>query len=92
MACQDELVWAAAWLFRATRDSQYVQYLVANDADLQGTTQVATEFSWDLKFAGAHLLLASVGAPAQPGLLRQPWLNANLSQGIEDWPQCCCWH
>lgn len=57
---QDELVWAAVWLFRATRDSQYLRYLADNDADLQGSTQVATELSWDLKFAGAQLLLTTV--------------------------------
>lgn len=56
-------MWAAVWLFRATKDPQYLQYLVTKDADLQGSTQVATEFSWDLKFAGAQVLLASVGAP-----------------------------
>lgn len=53
-------MWAAVWLFRATRDSLYLRYLLDNDADLQGSIQVATELSWDLKFAGAQLLLTTV--------------------------------
>ncbi|GJP46487.1 hypothetical protein CLOM_g5768 [Closterium sp. NIES-68] len=57
---EDELAWAAAWLHRATGSSQYVDYLVAQDEQLQGSSQSSTEFSWDDKFAGAQVLMAKV--------------------------------
>lgn len=55
----DELAWAAAWLFRATKNSSYLDYLANNEGTLGGTKFV-TEFSWDDKHAGAQLLLAKV--------------------------------
>ncbi|KAK4795134.1 hypothetical protein SAY86_013128 [Trapa natans] len=51
---QDELLWAAAWLHRATGDDKYMNYIVSN----QGWSQKVTEFSWDNKFAGVQALLA----------------------------------
>ncbi|CAD6265552.1 unnamed protein product [Miscanthus lutarioriparius] len=47
---QDELQWASAWLYRATKDSKYLDFLQNN----QGGS--ATEFSWDNKYPGAQLL------------------------------------
>lgn len=52
---KDELLWGAAWLFRATKQSYYLNLmnsLGANDA-----TDI---FSWDNKFAGAQVLLSRV--------------------------------
>ncbi|KAL0456279.1 UNVERIFIED_CONTAM: Endoglucanase 3 [Sesamum latifolium] len=49
----DELLWGAAWLFRATNEVYYlnlIRSLGANDA-----TDI---FSWDNKYAGARVLLA----------------------------------
>lgn len=53
---QDELVWAAAWLYRATNDKAYLKYL--GSANTGGTR---TEFSWDDKYAGAQVLVGKVG-------------------------------
>lgn len=52
---QDELLWGAAWLFRATNDVTYYNMLKSVGDD--GGTDL---FSWDNKFAGAHVLLARV--------------------------------
>ncbi|GJN16398.1 hypothetical protein PR202_gb03382 [Eleusine coracana subsp. coracana] len=49
---QDELLWASAWLFRATQDGKYLDFLQDN----QGSSGPANEFSWDNKFAGAQML------------------------------------
>ncbi|KMT19923.1 hypothetical protein BVRB_1g009700 [Beta vulgaris subsp. vulgaris] len=52
---KDELLWGAAWLFRATKENYYLNFinsLGANDA-----TDI---FSWDNKFAGARVLLSRV--------------------------------
>ncbi|XP_077229605.1 endoglucanase 20-like [Tasmannia lanceolata] len=50
---QDELLWAAAWLYKASGDSNYLNYVLNN----QGWSQAVTEFSWDNKFVGAQALL-----------------------------------
>ncbi|KAF8413239.1 hypothetical protein HHK36_001215 [Tetracentron sinense] len=51
---QDELLWAAAWLYKASADTKYLSYVSNN----QGWSQAVSEFSWDNKFAGAQALLA----------------------------------
>ncbi|KAG6481415.1 hypothetical protein ZIOFF_058016 [Zingiber officinale] len=56
-ARQDELLWAAAWLFEATNDKYYLNYVAKNAAFLGGTGWAVTEFSWDNKYAGLQLLL-----------------------------------
>ncbi|KAK9106333.1 hypothetical protein Syun_022344 [Stephania yunnanensis] len=56
----DELLWAAAWLFRATGDEYYLKYVVDNAASMGGTGWAVGEFSWDNKYAGLQILLAKV--------------------------------
>ncbi|GMJ00308.1 glycosyl hydrolase 9B15 [Hibiscus trionum] len=51
---QDELLWSAAWLYKASGDIKYLNYVVRN----QGWSEVALELSWDTKFPGAQTLLA----------------------------------
>ncbi|KAH9308984.1 hypothetical protein KI387_036895, partial [Taxus chinensis] len=50
----DELLWAAAWLYKATHNQSYLNFVVEN----QGWSGTVSEFSWDNKFAGAQILLA----------------------------------
>lgn len=57
---QDELLWAAAWLFEATNDKYYLNYVAKNAVFLGGTGWAVTEFSWDNKYAGLQLLLTKV--------------------------------
>ncbi|KAK9276833.1 hypothetical protein L1049_006370 [Liquidambar formosana] len=51
---QDELLWAAAWLYKASGETRYLNYISSN----QAWSQAASEFSWDNKFVGAQTLLA----------------------------------
>lgn len=51
---KDELLWAAAWLYKAGGGNDYLNYALNN----QGWSEVPSEFSWDNKFAGAQTLLA----------------------------------
>ncbi|CAI9775761.1 unnamed protein product [Fraxinus pennsylvanica] len=51
---QDELLWAATWLYKASGDNSYLDYAASN----AGWSQAVSEFSWDNKFAGAQTLLA----------------------------------
>jgi len=53
---QDELLWAAAWLHRATGDKAYLGFL----GQAQNTGGTRTQFSWDDKFAGAQVLVSKV--------------------------------
>jgi endoglucanase len=53
----DELLWAAAWLHRATSDAAYLDYVRGIPNDL-GWTAASTEVSWDDKKAAAHVLLS----------------------------------
>ncbi|CAI5976053.1 unnamed protein product [Closterium sp. NIES-64] len=66
---QDELLWAAAWLQRATGEAQYLAFVKKNNETLQGATTSMNAFSWDNKFAGAQILLSKVFFKARdPGL------------------------
>jgi hypothetical protein len=50
---KDELLWGAAWLFRATNAVYYYNLVKSLGADDQPDI-----FSWDNKYAGAHVLLS----------------------------------
>ncbi|KAH9326022.1 hypothetical protein KI387_006200, partial [Taxus chinensis] len=50
----DELLWAAAWLYKATHNQSYLNFVVEN----QGWSGIVSEFSSNNKFAGAQILLA----------------------------------
>ncbi|KAB2623988.1 endoglucanase 15-like [Pyrus ussuriensis x Pyrus communis] len=50
----DELLWAAAWLHRATNEKRYLDH-VEQAEDVGGTR---SEFSWDDKYVGAQILIA----------------------------------
>ncbi|KAI3812332.1 hypothetical protein L1987_17039 [Smallanthus sonchifolius] len=56
----DELLWAATWLYRATKDESYLRYVVDNAASMGGTGWAVKEFSWDNKYAGVQILLSKV--------------------------------
>jgi len=60
----DELVWAAIWLYRATKEGAYLQDAVKmyNEFRLEGKIGV---FSWDEKTVGVHALMAQ-SLPDQP--------------------------
>jgi len=49
-------VWGAAWLYRATNMKKYLDYM-GGVSDIGG---VRSEFSWDDKYVGAHILAAKV--------------------------------
>ena len=52
---QDELLWAATWLYVATRKSVYLKYVQE-----ESISASVAEFSWDLKYVGAQVLLSKV--------------------------------
>ncbi|KAJ8467760.1 hypothetical protein OPV22_030312 [Ensete ventricosum] len=50
---QDELLWGAAWLYKATRTSSYLSF-----AQSLGINYNSETFSWDSKIPGAAVLIA----------------------------------
>lgn len=60
MYLQDELLWAAAWLYQASNNQYYLDYLGRNGDSMGGTGWGMTEFSWDVKYAGVQTLVAKV--------------------------------
>lgn len=65
----DELLWGAAWLYKATGDNWYNRYLINNGAYLGGTTTTVNMFSWDNKYPGLQVLLAQVSFQFSPTLV-----------------------
>ncbi|XP_042003078.1 endoglucanase 6-like [Salvia splendens] len=54
----DELLWGAAWMYKATNNAYYLNYLGKNGDALGGTGWAMTEFGWDVKYAGVQTLVA----------------------------------
>ncbi|KAI7750757.1 hypothetical protein M8C21_013059, partial [Ambrosia artemisiifolia] len=54
---QDELLWGAAWLQKATRSPAYLNFIQANGQTL-GVDENDNTFGWDNKHAGAKILLS----------------------------------
>ncbi|KAM0934620.1 putative cellulase [Dioscorea sansibarensis] len=59
---QDELLWGAAWLRRASQDDSFLSYIQDNGKTL-GADDNINEFGWDNKHAGLNVLV-----PRSPSL------------------------
>lgn len=59
LSVQDELLWAAAWLTKASKRRQYREYIVRNQVILKAGDTI-DEFGWDNKHAGINVLLSKV--------------------------------
>ncbi|KAJ1421644.1 Six-hairpin glycosidase superfamily [Sesbania bispinosa] len=54
----DELLWAASWLYHATGDDSYLQYVTGQNGEDYAEWGSPTWFSWDNKLAGTQVLLS----------------------------------
>nr|GEU58215.1 endoglucanase 24-like [Tanacetum cinerariifolium] len=54
---QDELLWGAAWLRRASKGENYLNYIQNNGKTL-GADENINEFGWDNKHAGLNVLVS----------------------------------
>lgn len=68
---EDELIWGAAWLYRATKAPNYWSYVVQNISNLEKNVAKHTdrvgygggsfaEFGWDTKNAGINILVSKL--------------------------------
>ncbi|XP_019187888.1 PREDICTED: endoglucanase 5 [Ipomoea nil] len=89
----DELLWAAAWLYRATKDDYYLKYVVENGGSLGGTGWAVREFSWDNKYAGVQVLLSKISLHMQQQLELHSEETATVLkqyQAKADYFTCAC--
>ncbi|XP_073023237.1 endoglucanase 10-like [Primulina eburnea] len=56
----DELLWAASWLYHATGEKSYFEYVTGKNGDDYANWGSPTWFSWDNKLAGMQVLLSRV--------------------------------
>ncbi|MBA0741918.1 hypothetical protein Gogos_015037, partial [Gossypium gossypioides] len=56
----DELLWAASWLYHATRDDSYLRYVTELNGQHFANMEITTWFSWDDKLAGTQVLLSRI--------------------------------
>ncbi|KAF9666459.1 hypothetical protein SADUNF_Sadunf16G0231500 [Salix dunnii] len=56
----DELLWAGLWLYKASGDEGYLNYVLENAHVFGGITWAITEFSWDVKYAGVQLIASTL--------------------------------
>nr|AEO97194.1 endo-1,4-beta-glucanase [Populus trichocarpa]AEO97221.1 endo-1,4-beta-glucanase [Populus trichocarpa]AFZ78632.1 korrigan [Populus tomentosa] len=54
---QDELLWGAVWLHKASRRRRYREYIVKNEVILHAGDTI-NEFGWDNKHAGINVLIS----------------------------------
>lgn len=57
---EDELLWAALWLYKATDKEEYLEYVINKANSFGGIGWAITEFSWDVKFAGLQIIASKV--------------------------------
>jgi len=76
----DELVWGAIWLYRATNDTAYLDKAKSYYANLSNEPQTTTKsykwtIAWDDKSYGAYVLLAKLTGDQQYKDDAQRWLD-----------------
>ncbi|KAL5706537.1 cellulase [Ranunculus cassubicifolius] len=57
---EDELLWAAAWLYHATAEASYYSYATVQNGKAFANWGSPSWFSWDNKLAGTQVLLSRV--------------------------------
>lgn len=57
---KDELLWGALWLYKATDNELYLNYVLEKGFEFGGISWAITEFSWDVKYAALQLLISSM--------------------------------
>lgn len=62
---QDELMWVAVWMYKATKDAAYLRYIVQKDAQYYWSSTSMPFTTWDNKIAPSQILLAQVNNTVQ---------------------------
>ncbi|XP_058108257.1 endoglucanase 8-like [Magnolia sinica] len=73
---QDELLWGAAWLHKASRRREYREYIKTNE-EVLGAGETINEFGWDNKHAGINVLISKEVAMGKANYLQSFKQNAD---------------
>ncbi|OWM76648.1 endoglucanase 8-like [Punica granatum] len=73
---QDELLWGAAWLHKASRRREYREYIMRNEISLHAGDTI-NEFGWDNKHAGINVLISKEVLMGRAGYFRSFKNNAD---------------
>ncbi|OVA12242.1 Glycoside hydrolase [Macleaya cordata] len=73
---QDELLWGAAWLHKASRRREYREYIVRNE-EVLGAGDSINEFGWDNKHAGINVLISKEVLMGKANYLKSFQQNAD---------------
>jgi len=71
----DELLWSAAWLAKATGESKYLDKAKSFFSQFEDVQGVPSEFSWDNKVAGAQILMYELTGESKYKTAVQAFLN-----------------
>ena len=74
---QDELAWAAAWLYKATKDKRFLQKAEKHFREWAPLNNPGWGFSWDEKTAGVQLLMYD--------LTRQQKYKNLIERSLQQW-------
>ncbi|XP_010906933.3 endoglucanase 17 isoform X2 [Elaeis guineensis] len=88
---EDELLWGAAWLHKASRKREYREYIKRNEVVLRAGDTI-DEFGWDNKHAGINVLISKQVLMGKDDYLQSFKLNADsficsLLPGVSGHPQ-----
>ncbi|KAJ8505655.1 hypothetical protein OPV22_006541 [Ensete ventricosum] len=88
---EDELLWGAAWLHKASRRRDYREYIRRNEVILHAGDSI-NEFGWENKHAGINVLISKEVLMGKDDYLESFRINADnficsLLPGISDHPQ-----
>uniref|UniRef100_F6S7X2 Endoglucanase n=1 Tax=Ciona intestinalis TaxID=7719 RepID=F6S7X2_CIOIN len=87
---EDEMIWGAAWLYRATGEQRYLNDATRQYLRASGPYLVEREFSWDRKMIGVQVLMANLTGEAMYRDRVADFMN-NVMNVIPSTPQGLMW-
>nr|XP_039252311.1 uncharacterized protein LOC120329657 [Styela clava] len=85
---EDELIWGAAWLYKATKNEKYLINATENYNNMKDVVEI--QYHWDRKLSGAQVLLADLTGNA---IFRKPLIGyLNIMLDGDTTPQGLYYH
>ncbi|KAI9394589.1 hypothetical protein POPTR_005G115400v4 [Populus trichocarpa] len=85
---EDELLWAAAWLYHASKDLSYLKYVTELNGQQFANWGNPTWFSWDDKHAGTHVLLSRLNIFGAKGMSSEENLDLQMYRKTSEAIMC----
>ncbi|XP_038898468.1 endoglucanase 10-like [Benincasa hispida] len=78
----DELLWAASWLYHATEDEAYLDYVAGSNGKLYAKWGSPTWFSWDDKHAATQVLLSRLNFFGSEGISKSVQVYKKTAEAV----------